>query len=252
MTAHDSTLETTKTSFELLETLVAEGPSGVTELADCTDVTKGTAYNHLHTLRSLGYARKVGGRYDATFRPLVLGERMQRRSELYSAAAPHLDNLARTTGEYTALFVEEEGRGTRIYHVAGSDWTSPTISGEQIPLHVTAIGKAILASMSDEEVAEIVDTVGLAPATEQTITDEDMLFRQLKTIREDGVSFSRSERFDQINGVGVPIRREADSEYGAIGIAGPAETLNGRYFEEDITGQVLSTAKRIEMDLPVS
>ena len=243
------TLNTTKTSFELLEALTAEGPLGVTELANQTDVSKGTIYNHLSTLCTLGYAQRVDDRYDATFRPLALSEYMRERSELYNTAVPYLDNLAKATGEYTSLFVEEEGRGTRIYYVKGSRWSSPTTNGKQTPLHVTAAGKAILASMSDDEVDETVDRFGLERSTEQTITEKNTLFQQLKEIQEDGVSFSRGERFEQINGVAAPVRQEGVGRYSAISVAGPAETLNGRYFEEDVMGQVLSTAKQIEVEL---
>nr|WP_231896117.1 MULTISPECIES: hypothetical protein [Haloferax] len=34
-----------------------------------------------------------------------------------------------------------------------------------------------------------------------------------------------------------------------MGVCGPSSRLTGRYLEEDITGQVISTAKSIQVDL---
>ncbi|MFC6962818.1 helix-turn-helix domain-containing protein [Halocatena marina] len=55
-------VKATKTSFELLEVLTVDGPLGVTALASKTDVSKGTVYNHLSTLRMLGYVKKPATR----------------------------------------------------------------------------------------------------------------------------------------------------------------------------------------------
>lgn len=243
----------TKTSFELLEVLTVDGPLGVTALASQTDVSKGTVYNHLSTLRMLGYVKKTGDTYDVTFRTLAMGERIRERTTLYRTAKPHLNNLTKTAGEYTGLYIEEEGRGIRIYHAVESDhWSPPMVDGERIELHATAAGKAILSLMPDDRIDTIIERWGLEAFTEETITDRETLFQQLRKIREDGVAFSRSERFDAINAVAAPIRVDEIVQYGAISVAGSAKMLKGRHFAEDVTGQVLSTAKRIEIEVQSS
>lgn len=239
----------TKTSFELLEVLAVDGPFGVTALASRTDVSKGTVHNHLTTLRSLGYVKKVDDVYEVTFRTLAMGERTRERSKLYDVAKPHLNNLAKIAGGFTGLYIEEEGRGTRIHHATNSDqWSPPTVDGEQTPLHATAAGKAILSSMPDARVETIIERRGLEQLTEETIINRKTLFQQLRKIREDGVAFSRAERFEDINAVAAPIQGDEIAQYGAISVAGSKAVLKGRHLEEDVTGQVLSTAKRIEIE----
>ncbi len=239
-----------KTSFTLIEILASDGPLGVTELAARVDTTKGTVHNHLTTLRSLGYVEKIDGRYDLTLRSLATGERTRERSKLFRVAKPYLDNLAKTTGEWVGLFVAEEGRGTRVYHATGGDtWTPPSVDGEQLPLHATAAGKAILASMTDECVEECVRRHGLDARTAQTITDRERLDAQLQSVRGDGVAYCREERIEGVNGVAAPVRDTHVERTGAISVVGRAAVLNGRRFEEDITGQVLSTAKQVELEL---
>jgi len=237
----------TKTSFTLLEALATDGPLGVTDLAARIGVTKGTVHNHLTTLRSLGYVKQVDDRYDLTLRSLATGERRRNRMRLFRVAKPYLDNLTKTTGQYVGLYIEETGRATRVYHATcGDAQFTPSVNGDRLPLHATAAGKAILASMSDDRVEACIRQHGLDGWTDGTITDETRLLEQLRKVRDDGVAYSRAERIEDVNGVATPIRGEHRA---AICVVGPADVLNGRHFEEDVTGQVLSTAKKIELDL---
>ncbi|MFH5800777.1 IclR family transcriptional regulator [Haladaptatus sp. CMAA 1911] len=243
-------VKATRTSFALIEILATDGPLGVTDVTTRMDATKGTVHNHLTTLRSLGYVKKIDGRYDLTLRALATGERTRERSNLFRVAKPYLDNLSKTTGEWVGLFIEEEGRGTRVYHAVSSDtWSPPSVDGDQLPLHATAAGKAILASMPDQRVEECVRRHGLPARTPQTITDRETLDAQLRSVRGDGVAYCREERIEGVNGVAAPVRSNEDEREGAISVVGRAEVLNGRRFEEDITGQVLSTAKQVELEL---
>ena len=240
----------TKTSFTLLEALAADGPLGVTELAGRIDTTKGTVHNHLTTLRSLGYVKQVDGRYDLTLRSLATGERTRLRMKLFRVAKPYLDNLTKTTGEYAGLYIEEQGRATRVYHATCTDaWSPSSVNGDQLPLHATAAGKAILASMSDDRVKECIRRHGLDRHTDGTVTDMTQLLEGLRKVRDDGVAYSRAEQIEDVNGVAAPITGGQIDERAAICVVGPDDVLHGRHFEEDVTGQVLSTAKKIELDL---
>jgi DNA-binding IclR family transcriptional regulator len=130
-----------------------------------------------------------------------------------------------------------------------TDWTYSPVAGDRVPLHVTAPGKAILATLDEERVTEIVERYGLAAATEATITDPDVLLDQLRRIREDGVSFCREEQFVDTVGVAAPIRTDPPARSLALGVVGPTDRLSGRYLEEDVTGQVLSTANAVQVEL---
>lgn len=241
----------TRTSVELLELVVdADDPCGVTWLSNETGRSKSVVHNHLSTLRSLGFVAKRGRRYEASLGLLALGERVRSGMTSYAVGREHVENLAHATGEVSTLFVEEEGRGVPLFVAEGaSDWTYSPVAGERLPLHVTAPGKAILATLDKDRVAEIVDRYGLAPATESTITDPDALSDQLSRIRDDGVSFCREEQFADTVGVAAPVRTDPISRSLALGVVGPTDRLSGRYLEEDVTGQVLSTANAVQVEL---
>ncbi|WP_324760775.1 IclR family transcriptional regulator [Haloarcula sp. GH36] len=245
------TIDSTETSLDLLETLVdSADPMGVTALADRLGVSKSVAYNHLLTLRTRGYVIKRGDRYEPALKSLDLGSRTRTAMPLYESARRHLDNLAAASGETTVLFVLEENSGVPVYIAEASEGWSPRFhEGQRLPLHVNAPGKAILASLSDERVDEILAATDLVEPTSATITQHDELKAALRGVRDDTVAFCRGEQYEGIVGVASPVTNNDVDRVAALGICGPVDRLNGRYLEEDITGQVLSTAKSIQVDL---
>lgn len=244
-------VEATINSFEILETLVASGhPMGVTELSDAVDLSKGVVYNHLGTLSELGYVRREGRKYCPSLHLLSPGEQVRSNYEVYDAARSHVDNLAKTTGEVVTLFVEEDGLGICLYMTAGTGaWSPDYVCGDRLPLHVTAPGKALLAAFDTERVAEIVERHGLPSETDASISSRRELRRELGAIRENDIAFSRGEQFEGIVGVATSFGVDERAPAGAIGVCGPRKRLSGRYFEEDVTGQVISTAKAIQVEL---
>lgn len=245
------TVEATANSFEILEALVAATePLGVTELADSVGLSKGVVYNHLGTLSELGYVQKSDGKYRPSLQLLALGSRTRNRDGTYRAARNHVDNLAQTTGEVTTLFIEEDGFGICTYMAADTDsWSPDYVCGDRVPLHVTAPGKAILATLGPERVDEIIADHGLSPVTAHSISDRQTLHTELQRVRDDGFAFSREEQFDGIVGVATSFGLDERGPAAAIGVCGPQDRLSGRYLKEDITGQVISTAKSIQVNL---
>lgn len=245
------TVEATETSLTVLETLVeSEGSMGVTALADHIGVSKSAIHNHLSTLGTAGYVIKREDQYAASLRPLNLGVRTRSGIGVYRAAKKKLDNLAAATGETAALFVLEEDSGVPAYIVETADgWSPPFNEGGRLPLHVNAPGKSILASLPSSRSEEILRTTELTAPTDAVMTDPGELRDELRRISDDGIAFSRGEQFEGVVGVAAPLPDGSEDRAAALGIWGSVERLTGRYLEEDIMGQVLSTAKSVRIDL---
>ncbi|MDS0277700.1 IclR family transcriptional regulator [Halomicroarcula sp. S1AR25-4] len=245
------TIDATETSLDLLETLVeSAAPMGVTALADRLDVSKSVVHNHLSTLRARGYVVKRDSRYEPSLRPLDIGSRTRAALPVYQAARRHLDNLAAAADETTVLFVLEAQSGVPVYIAEASEGWSPQFhEGERLPLHVNAPGKAILASLSEDRVDDVLDETDLVAPTSATITEPGELKTALRGVRDDAVAFCRGEQYEGIVGVATPVTNDDADTVAALGVCGPVDRLSGRYLEEDITGQVLSTAKSIQVDL---
>lgn len=85
--------------------------------------------------------------------------------------------------------------------------------------------------------------------TDATSTNSAELSTELRRVRDDGIAFCRGEHYEGIVGVAAPIPLTDDHRPAALEVSGPVDRLNGRYLEEDITGQVLSTTKSIQIAL---
>ncbi|MFC7027399.1 IclR family transcriptional regulator [Halomicroarcula sp. GCM10025324] len=247
----DYTIDATETSLDLFETLVeSPEPMGVTALADSLGVSKSVVHNHLSTLRARNYVSKHGAKYAPSLCTLYPGAKTLQGLPVYTAAKRHLDNLASASGETAVLFVLEESVGVPAYIAeALGGWSPRYVAGERLPLHVNAPGKAMLSALSADRLDEVLDDRDLVAPTSATITDPAELKRTLRGVRDEGVAFCRGEQFESIVGVAAPVTADEEGRMAALGVCGPVDRLHGRYLEEDITGQVLSTAKAIQVEL---
>jgi DNA-binding IclR family transcriptional regulator len=106
-------------------------------------------------------------------------------------ALPFMQDLYEATHENVQLAVPDGFDALVVERVRGR--TSVPITsrvGGRLPLHSTGVGKAILA-FSSAEFQEAVMARGLVPMTPYTITDPEILRRELAETRERGDSITR-------------------------------------------------------------
>ncbi|WP_049985983.1 IclR family transcriptional regulator [Halobellus rufus] len=241
----------THTTGRIVSALEGGREAGVTELAGELGISKASVHNHLVTLERLGVVVSTDGRYRLGLRFLDIGMSVRDGMPLYAVAREETKGIAESTGESSALVIEEHGEA--VY----ADVERPERNGGRIrlgsrhPLHASAAGKLILAYRSRETVDEYVETRGLDRFTDRTIQSRADLRDELRSIRDRGLSFDRGEYSEDMRAVAAPIRREDRSEAlaGALSVLGPAERLSGKRLEEDLPGIILSAAKRVELDL---
>ena len=63
--------------------------------------------------------------------------------------------------------------------------------GKRTPLHCTALGKVLLAYMSEKERKKILEDKGLPRLTEKTITDKKKLEKELGEVKEQNFALDR-------------------------------------------------------------
>lgn len=237
-------------TFEILTALKELQGAGITELAGHLDLTKSNVHNYLSTLHQEGYVRKEGTTYHVGLRLLELGAFARQQRPVYEVAKPEVRKLAEKTGERVNLMVEEHGMGAYLYHEAGSQAVKvDAYVGSRVHLHNTALGKAILAHLPEEQVNQILDWHGMAQTTEETITDRDALFDELAEIRERGIAFDREERLSSLRCVAAPVLGKNGRIEGAISVSGPKARFRGDRFEEELPEQLQQAADVIELNI---
>ena len=136
-----------------------------------------------------------------------------------------------------------------IHHVFRPDNSLQILEvGAQLPLHATALGKALLAHRPD-----LVDELlarGLPRLTQATLSTAAPLRKALDAVRENGWAAEREEAVIGESSIAAPIFDRRGDVAGAIGIAGPTERLyTRREAQPAIVGHVREAARAITRDL---
>ncbi|EMA32949.1 IclR family transcriptional regulator [Haloarcula japonica] len=246
-------VKSAETTFEVLDALKDLDGAGVTELAQHLDIPKSTVHNYLSTLEQEEYVVNRDGVYEVGLRFLELGAYARYREKLFEIAKPEVDRLAEETGELANILVEEHGRGSYLYRARGDKAVRVKAHvGTRVPLHTTALGKAILAHMSTERVDAIVDRHGLGGEASKSISSRAELEQELADIRDRGVAFDDEERLEGLRCVAAPVLNHDNEVIGAISVSGPTNRFRGDRFREELPQKVLEVANVIELNVTYS
>lgn len=219
----------------LLKAFTLEKPErDVSGLAEETGLSRGTVHRLLAALESEGLVARTANqrRYRLGPTAAALGVRALRSSKLRESVHPELEQLAEETGETATLDVLSEGKMLILDEVLGSRLigASPSL-GTAWALHATSTGKAILAAVSRERVAELLPR-SLDRFTARTITDRARLDEALAEARAIGYATAREELEEGYSAAGAVIKTPMLEPYAALSLGGPSARLNPDVLKE--------------------
>jgi DNA-binding IclR family transcriptional regulator len=180
---------------------------------------------------ALGYLRqeKDSKRYRVG-RPLfALAASALDEIEMVNLATPVLEELSRETGESSHFAVR---MGDAVVVIARTGGPGAFQLADRVgvvrPAHCTALGKIILASLSEDQLERFLDRVELTPSTAKSITEAPALRREVAEVRRTGVAYDEGEFNIEVRCVAVPVRDFTGQIAGALGISGPIWRQAGR------------------------
>ncbi|WP_435334914.1 IclR family transcriptional regulator [Haloarchaeobius sp. TZWWS8] len=240
-------IESVRTSFAIVDELIDRRGAGVTEVAKALDCSKTTVHTHLSTLSRLGYVTRDGNEYSASLGFLATGNRIREGFDLYRYGVSIANSLAESTGEVVHLAVEEDQQVHFVHVARGGPEAieSVTPSGRTAELHATAVGKAMLADMSEER-RESVLAGDLESITERTKTDPELLREELDRVREQGYAVNDQEQVLGARSVACAVKYVSGDLMGAIVVSGHASRLDDDRIEE-LASSVKGAANQIEI-----
>lgn len=241
-----NTVQAAKRALHILGAIHELSGASPTEIAEYLDYSRTSVYKYINTLEEERYiVRDEENNYQVGLKPLSLGVAARRRREVYEAAKPQIESLAEQSKETANLLVEEHGQGFFLYRSNSQHPVNLGVNaGQEVYLHATATGKVILANLPRKCVDEILDHHGLPKMTEETITCEDVLFNELREIRERGWAYDDEEYRTGLRCVGVAILDAEERVIGAISISGASSRLESSRFTEEVP-EILFNAKNI-------
>jgi DNA-binding IclR family transcriptional regulator len=219
-------------AFVLLDTLGRfENGTGIAVLSKELKIGKSTVHRLLATLREFDLVW-----FDAGSSTYALGSRILRWSDLLMRqnllirhGAPVLRDLVQASHETANLAVLQ---GTDVVFMdrfeSSQKLRMTEAVGSRCPAHCTALGKSLLATMSEDEFRAIYgDSEPLKPMTPNSITSKERLWEHLKKVRQDGVAYDFEENV--VGGVclGTVVRNHTGKSVAAISISLPTQRLRG-------------------------
>src|SRR5919198_995388 len=232
---------------------LAAGPGrlGVSELSERLGLAKGTVHGLLRTLQEHGLVEQHADsdKYQLGPELLQLGNSYLDLNELRSRSLAWAELLATRVGEAVRVAVPHGDGVLVVHHVFRPDSSLQVLEvGALLPLHATALGKALLA-YGDRDWVEDVVSSGLPRLTGQTNVSAAAIRRELAAVREVGYAVEREEALLGEAGVAAPIFDRRTDAIGAVGVAGPKERLLRRTRLPEVAAAVVETARGISRDL---
>jgi DNA-binding IclR family transcriptional regulator len=163
-------------------------------------------------------------------------------SDLREELRPFLIELSNMINETVDLSILDNGKVLFVDQIIAAHPLQATSQpGASFPLHCTANGKAILASLPLAEVENLLPEE-LKRYTDKTITNRNELLRELETVRKEGVAFTREEHIDGVCAVGAVVVDRLGNR-SAVSIPLPSTRFYGN--EEKLVSSLLNTCKKI-------
>lgn len=212
---------TTARSVQILE-LISKSTEGLEmeDICDRLSIPRTSCYDILVTLVSMGMLEVNSGirrSYKIGINAYRIGMSYTNNRNISEIIAPSLKKLSKEL-QKTCFFGVLEG--AKIVYISKFEPENPIITtatiGTRNPVYNTSLGKAILSTMSEDSIRNMEMEIKFKPVTKFTITDMDILVKDIEVARKRGFALDERELEEHMECVGVPIFDEKRECIGAI------------------------------------
>lgn len=194
--------------------------STITDISRATGIPKSSVHRLCWKMVNLGALSPTENGFTLGMRVVALSGATPWLRFLRTEAAPLLHSLSTATGLVGDLALLAGTQALVVDEVFASTREMPKEIGRRLPLHATAVGKALLMQRTRAGLDQIVGRIPLEAFTPATVTDLDELWDQLARAAARGYVVSRGEWKPGRFGVASPIlsNGRAVASIGLIGL----------------------------------
>lgn len=216
-------------ALQLLETVAAsDRPLTLPELCALLNLPKATTHRLCQQLEQNGFVlREPGGRRYTPGARLLRISFNTLRSGLTAERHQILTALVDAIGE-TCNFTTLSGPEVIYLDRVEARWPLRLHfdTGSRVPVHCTASGKMMLASMKPSDRKRIVDAVGLPAYTPHTIVSREEFDAELHRIAQQDFSLDREEFLLGMAAIAVPVMGKDGTVIAAVACHAPTVRFN--------------------------
>ena len=215
--------------FQVIERLAENGPMGIMDLSAELGFHKSTTHRLVTSLQYMGYIRQdeESLKYALSLKFLEIGSKILEQTNMASLIHPSLKKLSEQTGETVHLVRRE---GTEAVYIDKVESTVSSIRmvsrvGSRIPLYCSGVGKAIMATLPDEEVKKIWNESIIEKKTDKTITDFSQMQEVLDEVRQNGYALDDEENEKGVRCIAACLHGYQKEVKYALSISGPTSRM---------------------------
>lgn len=246
--AHAPGSQSLERGLDILEIVETESADiGVREIARRLGLSPTIVQRMVTSLARRGYVEQDSetARYRLGYRSFAIGANSEHGSDYIVTARRELERLARGHNLNGFVSVLHGGRAVYLLAVQADGPVAIKVdAGSEMPLHSTAAGKVLLASLDDADARKLLGHGRLAAITPHTITDAATLIAVLPKVRRQGFATVSEENIRGVLSVGAPIRNRTGRVVAALSVAFP-KYLDARLTLQGAVPLVTGAAQRV-------
>jgi IclR family transcriptional regulator, KDG regulon repressor len=238
------TVEAVSKALDVLEVFHNSEELTLAEISERLGLNKSRVFRLLHTLVERGYVDRT---VDST--RFVLGLKLLERSacvrtDLRTLCLPYMRLIHEQFNETVNLGILEQ---QQIIYIGTLESSRPVrmaeVVGSRSPLHSTALGKAIIAFLPEDQRDQLISGLRLPKLTENTITDAPRLVKELQAVRRRGCAIDDRENDSDGFCIAAPIFDAMGRPAAAISVSGPTERIQEN--RKEISEMLVNTCNQI-------
>jgi len=223
------------------------------EIAAAIGVDKSSAYRFANTLVRLNYLKKDPATKVLTLAPKAysLGLNLVKSFSLLQIIKPLIDEAYVVHQITIDSAILESYTLLKLYQRLAPDALSYQLPQVERAIHCTALGKAILAFLPENEKKEIIDQLPFVKKTDNSIMKKDALVADLGETRKRGYSINNEEYIVGVFAIGAPFfDLETNRPMGAISFDFSIIQYSLVQAEKKYSGVLLNLAHEISKMIP--
>ena len=241
----------------ILSTFHSDRPLiGVSELSRGLELSRSTVHRYVATLAKLGYLQQDpdSKRYRLGPKVLDLGFSALNSMDLLEVSAPHLRRLSDETQRTVNVAILD---GTDVVYIERCRAARPGQQeidlnlhvGARLPAYCTAMGKAILAFVPEEQLEELIARIDFVPRGPNTLTDPKAFREELAKIRAAGIAINDEELAYGLRSIAAPIYSQSGDVLAALNLAIHRTIVTMDELVERFAPAVTETASAISLSM---
>ncbi len=241
-------IQSVQRALKILSLFSVSSPQlGITEISKEMDLAKPTVHGLVQTLVDQRFLQKneETRKYSLGFKIYELGTYLSDTLRINQAGTEMVQRLAQKNSNWARIGIwDNHSVLVTLNYFPDIDYLQFQQLGPRIPAYCSALGKAILSALPEDELEEYLKQEVLKAYTEHTIIDKNGLKKEILKMRSRGFATENEEYMLGMSCISCPVFSSNRKVVGAVSL-----TLNIGSIEKSDFNRIVNETKQNAMEI---